>query len=346
MRVSARTVAAAAGGLLSLACASQPPVFGPAPIAVEPELSYAESVARIAIRQSVDDSIAVARGRSILMTHGARAPRVYVLLHGFSDAPPQFETVGASLFADGDNVYIPRLPHHAERSAPLRALARVRAEELASFGDSTADIARGLGDTIIVVGLSAGGAVAGWIAQTHATVHRAVLIAPAIAPGGLSDDQGAGLVVLASKLPDIERTRAPDSSRLENVQGITTHGLAELLRLGRRVYNAADDTPSGARNIVLLLNELDHTVSEDASVDLAQRWFDHGASVSVYRFGAAAKLPHNIMELTARGGNVEVAYPVVEALARAAAPPPTVQLLGVPCHGFWCSVRRWAKIHS
>jgi carboxylesterase len=267
-------------------------------------------------------------------------------LHGFSDAPTQFATVGAHLFADGDNVYIPRLPHHAERSAPLRALARVRAEELASFGDSTADIARGLGDTIIVVGLSAGGVIAGWIAQTHATVHRAVLIAPAIAPGGLSDDQGAGLVVLASTLPDIQRARAPDSSRLENVPGITTHGLAELLRLGRRVYDAADNKPSGARNVVFLLNELDHTVSEDASVDLAQRWFDRGAAVSVYRFGAAAKLPHNVMELTERGGNVEVAYPVVEALARAATPPPTVRLLGVPCHGFWCTVRRWTNIHS
>jgi hypothetical protein len=87
-------------------------------------------------------------------------------------------------------------------------------------------------------------------------------------------------------------------------------------------------------------------VSEDASVDLAQRWFDRGAAVSVYRFGAAAKLPHNVMELTERGGNVEVAYPVVEALARAASPPPIVKLLGVPCHGFWCSVRRWAKVHS
>jgi pimeloyl-ACP methyl ester carboxylesterase len=346
MRVSSRTIAFAAGSLLSLACARQRVVDGSAPVAMENEPSYAESIARIAIRQSVDDSVAVAGGRSILMTHGARAPRVYVLLHGFSDAPTQFATVGAHLFDDGDNVYIPRLPHHAERSAPLRALARVRAEELASFGDSTADIARGLGDTIIVVGLSAGGVIAGWIAQTHATVHRAVLIAPAIAPGGLSDDQGAGLVVLASTLPDIQRARARDSSRLENVPGITTRGLAELLRLGRRVYDAADNKPSGARNVVFLLNALDHTVSEDASVDLAQRWFDRGAAVSVYRFGAAAKLPHNVMELTERGGNVEVVYPVVEALARAATAPPTVRLLGVPCHGFWCAVRRWTNTHS
>ena len=77
--------------------------------------SYDEAVARIAARQAQDDSVVVSNGRSILMTHGARATRVYVLLHGFTDAPTQFATVGAHLFADGDNVYIPRLPHHAER---------------------------------------------------------------------------------------------------------------------------------------------------------------------------------------------------------------------------------------
>jgi hypothetical protein len=88
------------------ACVSpQPPV--PAPEAHPAPPSYAESVARIATRQREDDSTAVANGRSILMTHGAPAARVYVLLHGFTDAPTQFATVGAHLFADGANVYIP-----------------------------------------------------------------------------------------------------------------------------------------------------------------------------------------------------------------------------------------------
>jgi carboxylesterase len=342
VRISVYAVVAPAY-LAILACGKGSVASGPTPAAIAAEPSYAESFALITRRQSQDDSVAVPGGRSILMTRGARTPRVYVLLHGFSDAPTQFSAVGATLFADGDNVYIPRLPHHAERTAPLRALARVRSDELASFGDSTVGIARGLGDTIIVVGLSAGGVIAGWIAQSHAAVHRAVLIAPAIAAGGLSDDEGVGLVALASKMPDIERVRAPDTTRLENVQGITTRGLAELLWLGRRVSAEANHKPSGARHIVFLLNERDRTVSEQASIDLAQQWFDHGAAVSMYRFDASANLPHNVMELTGRGGNVELVYPVVEALARAAEPPTSVHLLDVPCHGFWCSVRRWAK---
>jgi esterase/lipase len=51
-----------------------------------------------------------------------------VLLHGFTNSPTQFQGVGERLFAIGDNVYIPRLPHHAEREAPVSALSRVRAE--------------------------------------------------------------------------------------------------------------------------------------------------------------------------------------------------------------------------
>ena len=212
----------------------------------------------------------------------------------------------------------------------------MRSDELARFADSTVEIARGLGDTIVVVGLSAGGVLAGWIAQFHPEVQRAVLIAPAIAPGGVADGDAGGLVILASKLPDIERRTAPiDTGRPENVPGITTRGLAELLRLGRRVHDQAEIGPPAVHDIVFLLNERDRTVSEPASLDLGQRWFDRGAAVRIYRFTAPANLPHNVMELSSRGGNTNLVYPVVEALARGSdvAQQDTVRLLGVPCAG-------------
>lgn len=344
MRCS-RVVATSFAPLVLAACVNPSPEVSAVPAAHPDAMSYSDAVARISARQRQDDSVAVANGRSILMTHGAHTPHVYVLLHGFTDAPTQFAAVGANLFADGDNVYIPRLPHHAERVAPLRAISRVRGDELARFADSTAEIARGLGDTIVVVGLSAGGVLAGWIAQFHPEIQRAVLIAPAIGPGRVADDEGAGLVILASKLPDIERATGPiDSMRPENIPGITTRGLAELLRLGKRVHDGAEAAPPGARDIVFLLNERDHTVSESAAVDLAQRWLDRGATVAAYRFRATEKLPHNVLELTSHGGNTDLVYPVVEALARGMAPA-TVPQLDVPCEGFRCRLRRWARAH-
>ena len=49
-----------------------------------------------------------------------------------------------------------------------------------------------------------------------------------------------------------------------------------------------------------------------------------------------------ILEL-ARTGNPDVAFPVIEALARAATPPQTVELQSVPCRGWRCTIRRWLR---
>jgi pimeloyl-ACP methyl ester carboxylesterase len=325
------------------ACGGITPQVVPVPADHADTMSYTDALLRIGVRQHLDDSVAVANGRTILMTHGDRAPRVYVLLHGFTDAPTQFATVGAHLFADGANVYIPRLPHHAERVSPLRAIGRVTSDELARFADSTTQIARGLGDTIVVVGLSAGGVLAGWITEHHPEVHRTVLIAPAIAPGRLPNGEGETIVILASKLPEVVRMGAPiDTARPENIPGITTRGLAELLRLGQRVRDQAGIAPPSVHDVVFLLNEADRTVSEEAALELAQRWTDRGATAKAYRFGIGAKLPHNVMELSTHGGNTELVYPIVEALARqgAAEAPEIVELLGKSCVGFWCRFRR------
>jgi carboxylesterase len=307
--------------------------------------SFADAVALVAQRQAADDSVVVAGGRSLLLTHGARTPRVFVLLHGFTDLPEQFAVVGEHLFAAGDNVYIPRLPRHGSRHAPMRSLGRISAGELARFGDSCVAIASGLGDSIIVVGLSAGGVVAASIAQSHAEVRRAVLIAPAIAAGVISDDAGHGLLVVASRLPEITRTNAPlDSTRPEYVQGVSTHGLAQVLRLGEAVREASAVQAPAAKEMSFLLNEADHTVSEQAAIDLAQRWSAHRARVAVHRFPASLALPHNVMEIDARGGNVALVFPVVEALARGATPPTisanVVEIQREACRGWRCALKR------
>ena len=340
MRQSRHRIAVLA---LLVGCTAAPIVTTPLPLS--PPGSFADAVALIARRQAEDDSVVVAGGRSVLLTHGTRTPRVFVLLHGFTDLPEQFAVVGEHLFAAGDNVYIPRLPRHGARRAPMRSLGRISAEELARFGDSCVTIAGGLGDSIIVVGLSAGGVVAASVAQSRAEVRRAVLIAPAIAAGRLSDDASHGLVVVASNLPEITRTNAPiDSTRSDYVQGITTRGLAQVLRLGESVREASAAREPAAKDMSFLLNEADHTVSEQAALDLAQRWSGHGARVAVHRFPASLALPHNLMESDARGGNVALVFPVVEALARGASPPKRAGDLSnvqpAVCSGWRCALKR------
>ena len=156
--------------LLFLACA-RPREEQAASFPIPPAPTYDDAVARVARRQAADDSVVAQGGRSILLTHGQRTPRAYVLLHGFTNSPSQFLDLGERLFATGDNVYIPRLPHHAERVAAVRQLSRVNADELTMFADSIVDVARGLGDSVVVAGMSAGGTITAWVAQWRADVQ-------------------------------------------------------------------------------------------------------------------------------------------------------------------------------
>src|SRR5690349_19271111 len=122
-----------------------------------PVVDYTAAVARIAALQTQEDSVVAAGGGSILLTHGHRTPRVVVLFHGLTDSPLQYFPFAQRLFQEGDNVFVPRLPHHAERGGNVATLARLTAEELRDVGDLSSDIAHALGDTVIVSGLSAGG---------------------------------------------------------------------------------------------------------------------------------------------------------------------------------------------
>src|SRR2546423_5601848 len=146
-----------------------------------PIADYTAAVARIASVQAGEDSVVAPGGGSILMSHGHRTPRVVVLFHGLTDSPLQYFPFAQRLFEQGDNVFVPRLPHHAERSGRVGSMGKLTAQELRDLGDASVDVAEGLGDTVIVSGLSAGGTIAAWVGQNRGDVHRVGLVAPALA---------------------------------------------------------------------------------------------------------------------------------------------------------------------
>jgi hypothetical protein len=97
-------------------------------------------------RIASDSDIAAPGGVSILLTHGARTPRAVVLLHAFTDSPRQFSA--------------------------LAELARLTAAELCRAGDAAVDVATGLGDSVIVVGLTLMALVHGERAPSWLAVRR------------------------------------------------------------------------------------------------------------------------------------------------------------------------------
>ena len=120
---------------------------------------------------------------SILMTHDEKVENAIVFLHGFTSCPDQFATLGQRYYDQGYNVFIPRQPRHGLQEydgAPLKGLT---AEELAAFGTEVADTAQGLGERVVFVGLSGGGAVTTWLAQERDDIDLAVPIAPFLGIG-------------------------------------------------------------------------------------------------------------------------------------------------------------------
>jgi alpha-beta hydrolase superfamily lysophospholipase len=286
-----------------------------------PIRDYPAAVARVNALQIREDSIVAPGGGSILLTHGHRTPRVIVLFHGLTDSPLQYAPLAQRLFQEGDNVYVPRLPHHAERTGNVAALARLTAQELRDLGDESVDIADALGDTVIVSGLSAGGTVAAWVGQYRTDVQRVVLVAPALEVTHVPSLLHGAVLRLALRVPNVTRASPRDSTEPDREPGWATHAVAQTLKLGVAVRGAAAQRPAAARELTVLLNAHDHTIANGAAVDLAKRWQRHGGATLVYMLPDSLRLPHDVIDPRHPGSNVAAVYPVVDALLAGRTPP-------------------------
>jgi alpha-beta hydrolase superfamily lysophospholipase len=286
-----------------------------------PTRDYRVAIARAQAIIAADDSVVAEGGATILRTHGHRTPRAVILLHGFTDSPKQFEALADSLYVRGDNVLVPRLPHHAERGKNVSELSQLTATELCQTADVSVDIATGLGDSVIVLGLSAGGTMAIWSAEHRAEVRRAVIVAPALEVARVPSVLERPLVNLGAHVPNVSRRATSDSMRPDRDPGFATHGLAAVLRLGMAVRKDAEhDTPPSAE-VLFLVNANDRTVKTGPVLDLAHAWARRAIPVSVYEFPDSLQLPHNVVDPMQPAANESLVYPVLQALARGDQPP-------------------------
>jgi esterase/lipase len=293
-----------------------------------PSSPYARAVAMIARRQAADESVAVPGARSILLTRGAATARAIVLLHGLTDSPRQFETQAYRLYADGNNVFVPRFPRHGLRGGDARSLATLTASGLRAFADSVVSEAAGLGDSVVVVGLSMGATVAAWIGQER-VIWRAVLIAPALEPGHIPSILDRPIVGLADRLPELTWRAHPEAGRPDREPGTATRAIAEILELGASVLRDAAHATPRTQRLVLLVNANDRTVRESAAEALAHLWGQHGAVASVFELPDSLRLPHNIID--PRSGRVmgDAVLNLLCELAYGEQPPALVRPLPV-----------------
>ena len=281
---------------------------------------YDAAVAAAIRRQRADDILAAAGGRSLLLLHGHRTAHVSVLLHGYTNSPAQFAVLARQLYETGDNVYVPRLPHHAERGSKSSALAEVTAENLRSAADSAIDIARGLGDSIVVLGLSAGGTMAVWIAQYRQDVLRVVVVAPLIALARVPRVADEILQNLAVRLPNFTYPHRADAREPDRELGWSTRGVGQILLLGLAARRAAELIAPAVHDVRFLLNAHDHTISAAPVLDLGALWAAHGAAVHAYELPDSLGLPHDVIDPRQRVQRPEIVYPALIALLHGETP--------------------------
>ena len=250
-----------------------------------------------------------------LLTHGHKTDQAIVFWHGFTSCPRQFHDLGQIFFELGYNVLIPRLPHHglADRLGPDQL--HLTAEQLVALANEVVDLAHGLGQRITVVGFSAGGVVAGWVAQYRPDVAQVVIIAPSFGLKVIPLPLATLTVKLLLTWPNTFQwwdprltTRAPGPPY--GYFRFSTRALGQILRLGLAVRTAARQSGPAVGSILLVTNQNDWAVHNPLATQIAAHWRSHGGQVQSYEFAAELNLLHDLFPLEYPRQRVDLVYPI------------------------------------
>jgi hypothetical protein len=267
-----------------------------------PALSYEEAMARWAEARAKEAALPLHDGgRSIVLTHGHQTDRVFVLLHGLTNAPRQFRELGEELFATGANVVIPRLAHHGLADRMTDAHAALTVQDLIRYAQYGVDLAQGLGKNVTVVGLSVSGVSAAWLAQNREGIDEVFLLAPFFGPAILPDLFAPTLAAALARLPN--RMLWWDPRVRENLPGppynyprFATRALGEALRLG--LDTAQPDRGLRVNRLGIVLTANDPAVNNARTKSLVEQW--HAASpnteIFLHEFPATENIPHDFID--------------------------------------------------
>jgi carboxylesterase len=243
---------------------------------------------------------------------------VVVWFHGYTDSPNQFAALAQLCFERGWNVLVPRMPHHGLSDPLTPDTALLTAEMLAHSADEAIDIAAGLGQQVVVGGLSMGGVIGGWLAQQRREIEMAILLAPAfgayLIPRPLTRLVGEA----AARLPNTFEWWDPIHKAGIQQPEISypryaRRGIAAFLRLSYAMQDLARHNPPAARRIWVITAETDMAISQPMVERVVKLWRAQGVKVQTHRFPASLGLDHNFVDPGHPKQHVDVVFPVILA---------------------------------
>lgn len=257
--------------------------------------------------------------RSILLSHGRRTRRATLFLHGMSASPQQFRELAVYAHAQGDNVFVPRLPKHGHRDRLSPALQDLRSSDLIACAEQSIEIASGLGDEIRVVGFSLGGLIATWIAQHHST-QRVIAIAPFLGLPGLPPALNAVVAAGLRRVPNVFFWWNPMQREkmlpLHGYPRFGTRAVAESLALSGKLFDMARLTAPRSP-IVFVTNRGEVTVSNGAIRQLIRAWNSINPSYVEHCRLTGLGLSHDIIEPLRERSKTDKSYPMLIKLLQA-----------------------------
>ena len=286
-----------------------------------PVQSYGEALQRIETWKGGEPAEMNPVCQVQLMTHGQKVERVIILVHGYTNCPQQFHELGLRFYDLGYNVLIAPLPHHGLADRMTDTQAQLTAEELAAYTDETVDIAQGLGDQVVMMGISAGGVATAWAAQYRQDLDLAVIISPAFGFKQIATPLTAAIVNLYTFLPDVfvwwDPALQEEGSPAHVYPRYSKHALAQTLRFGLAVQKEARRNPPAAQKIVMVTNGFDNSVNNELTFQVATDWQAHQANLSRYEFEADLRLGHDLIDPAQPGQQIETVYPrLIELMSR------------------------------
>jgi len=284
-----------------------------------PTQTYDQALERLAALQAKDGPQVNPICATTLLTHGHATERVIIFLHGFTNCPKQFLTLGQQFFERGYNVLLPRFPYHGYKDRMSAEFSQLTAEDLATFTDEVVDIGRGLGQHLTMGGLSAGSVASAWAYQFRSDVNQALVIAPSFGLALIPKPLNSSFTNVARSLPNafiwwddkVKMGSKPDYA----YPRFSSRALAEIVRLGYATrYAATEQKPAGGRAVLVLVGG-DPGVNNGAARQVADAWEKQGARVIRYEFPAEMKLIHDLIDPQQPWQQVAVVYPKLIALA-------------------------------
>ncbi|MDQ2680610.1 MAG: alpha/beta hydrolase [Candidatus Eremiobacteraeota bacterium] len=278
-----------------------------------PAMTYDDALVRARAFEALDDGSILPEAHTRLLTHGSKVPVCAVLFHGFTNCPNQFVEFAPLVHALGYNVFIPRLPEHGDRNRMTTRLARLTATQLLAAASEAVDIAQGLGERVMLMGISSSGVLCAYFAQYRADIARAVPVNPFFSMLSIPYWADRAMERILSTIPNAFLWWDPRAKENELPQTgyprFSTRALAQVLQIGDDVYARAKNRAPQSTDIRIVTNKCDPAVNNSVTARVVAAWRSHGAeSVRSFEF---TDLPrnHDIIDPQNAVPRTDIVYP-------------------------------------